>query len=434
MARIAVVGSGIAGLTASWLLAGRHQVTLFEANEHLGGHSRTVDVSLGEDTCPVDAGFLVFNRSTYPNLTAMLEYLGVPTTPTEMTFSVSLEQPAIGWASSHLPTVFGQKRNLLRPRFWGMLYDALRFNRESVAWLAANSGHALTLREYLLFNDYSTAFAEWYLLPMASSIWSCPTDAMLDMPMANFVRLCENHGLLQNGNRPQWRIVKGGSREYVRRLAADLDDIRIECPVTAVRPLGNGVEITHGYATETFDRVVLACHAHQSLTLLGEHASAGQRDVLASVRYQSSRAVLHTDARLLPGDRKLWSAWNYLAAATRHGQAPVSVSYIVNKLQPLPFSQPVIISFNPLREPARETILAQFDHAYPMLDHMAFAAQRRLPGIQGEGNVWLCGAWRGHGFHEDGVNAALAVANGMGVHAPWQVAHGHRASRAAEMA
>jgi len=422
--RIAVVGAGISGLASAWLLGRQHDVTLFEAADYLGGHTNTVDVTGEGKTHPVDTGFLVFNEKTYPNLIALFEHLGVDSVETEMSFAVSLEKPDLEWAGSNLATVFGQKRNLLRPRFWAMLADILRFNRESTAWLAAHPDDPRTLDDFLQAGRYSAAFADWYLLPMAAAIWSCPTAQMRATPLATFVRFCANHGLLQISDRPLWRTVKGGGRTYVQKLAAQIDDIRLACPVWTVNREADGLRVTHAAGIEYFDQVVMACHSDQALAILGGTASDAQREVLSAIAYQPNRAVLHTDPALLPRNRKLWSAWNYFAGEGDPGQQPVGVSYLINKLQPLPFSTPVVVTLNPVREPDRAKVLAEFNYAHPIFDAPAIAAQQVLAdpqsGIQGPGGVWLAGAWGSYGFHEDGLKSALRVANAMGIRAPWQ--------------
>ena len=420
--RVAVVGSGIAGLASAWLLRQdpSYEVTLFEADERLGGHANTVDVTLEGQTYPVDTGFLVFNDRTYPNLIALFKHLGVPSVESEMTFAVSLKNPDLEWAGSNLFTLFGQKRNLLRKDFWAMLGDMLRFNRESGAWLQANPGDESSLRDFLERGRYAKSFSDWYLLPMAAAIWSCPTEQMLDMPLLTFVRFCQNHGLLQVFDRPLWRTVQGGSRTYVNKIAAQLDDVRLGCPVTGIERFGDGLLVRHAQGAEAFDQVVMACHSDQALRLLAEAATPAQRRVLASVRYQPNRAVLHTDERLLPRNKRLWSAWNYFAGHGEPGVQPVGVSYLINRLQPLPFAAPVVVTLNPVEEPDPGKVLASFEYDHPIFDRQAIEAQTQLAQVQGERGIWLAGAWGGYGFHEDGLNSALRVANGMGVLAPWQ--------------
>lgn len=421
---IAVIGAGISGLACAWLLRRDYRVTLFEADDYLGGHTHTVDVTLDGLTHPVDTGFLVFNQRTYPNLIALFAELGVDSVETEMSFAVSLENPALEWAGSNLATIFGQKRNLVRRQFWAMLADILRFNRESAAWLATHPASERSLGDFLDEGRYSAAFADWYLLPMAAAIWSCPTGQMRTMPLATFIHFCQNHGLLQVFDRPSWRTVRGGGREYVNKIAARLDDIRLATPVQAVTRQAGRLHVSHRHGSEIFDQVVLACHSDQALALLGFTASDGQRDVLSAIGYQPNRAVLHTDPALLPRDRKLWSAWNYFAGSGQPGQQPVGVSYLINKLQPLPFATPVVVTLNPAREPDPAHVIAEFDYAHPIFDGPAIAAQRRLAAVQGEGGIWLAGAWGSYGFHEDGLKSALRVANALGVRAPWQAETG----------
>jgi len=432
--RIAVVGAGVSGLACAWLLSQRYKVTLYEAGNYLGGHTNTVDVTVGGISHPVDTGFLVFNHHTYPNLTAMLDHLQVDSVATDMSFAVSLDQPDLEWAGSSLGTVFGQKRNLARPAFWRMLADIVRFNRHSVAWLQVHSEGHMTLRDFLREGGYSEAFANWYLLPMAAAIWSCPAGQMLDYPLATFVRFCRNHGLLQVFGRPQWRSIVGGGREYVRKLAAGIGHIRLGTPVRQVRRVEFGALVETDQDCRLFDEVVLACHSDQALTLLGDDASVDERRLLGAIRYEPNRAVLHTDPRLLPRDRALWSAWNYQAASDASGAAPVGVSYLINRLQPLPFDTPVIVTLNPRREPAAHTVVAEFDYAHPLFDGAAIAAQEELALRQGRDGIWLCGAWNGYGFHEDGLNSALRVANALGCLAPWQPGAAAMRSGPAELA
>jgi predicted NAD/FAD-binding protein len=418
--RIAVVGAGIAGLSSAWLLSQRHRVTLYEAAPRLGGHTNTIDVTVDGATHPVDTGFLVFNHRTYPNLTALFAHLGVATAASEMTFAVSLLDRDLEWAGENLATVFAQKRNLARPAFWRMLADILRFNRQATRAAAAGDADAgATLGEFVRDGRYGEAFRDWYLLPMAAAIWSCPTRTMLDYPFATFARFCLNHGLLQVEGRPQWMTVSGGGREYVRRIAAALPDVRLGSPVRAVDGLPGHFKVATDAGTEEFDNVVLACHSDQALRLLS-HPTVQERDILASLPFQPNRAVLHTDRRLLPRRRSVWSAWNYIGGAEGVDGRAVGVSYLLNKLQPLPFSTPVVVTLNPPIAIRDQHVIAEIEYEHPIFDRAGIAAQNRLDSIQGRRGLWFCGAWTGFGFHEDGLKAGLAVGNALGCVAPWQ--------------
>lgn len=425
--RIAVVGSGIAGLSAAWMLRGDGQVTLFEADSHFGGHAHTVDLTLDGVTHGVDTGFLVFNHRTYPGLTALFNDLGVVTAPSEMSFSVQVPASGLEWSGCGLNTVFAQRSNLLRPAFWGMLRDLLRFNR--LATRIAESDLPLAkqqpIAEFLQQHRLGAAFRDNYLLPMLGCIWSCPTDQMLQFPVSTLIRFCHNHGLLRITDRPQWMTVQSGSRSYVDRILAQLDDSRLNTPVRAVRRLpaesgAAGVWIDTPAGSERFDDVVLAGHADQSLALLPD-ATARERELLGAIRFQTNRAVLHTDARMLPGRRRAWAAWNYERAAHQEQeQTAVCLHYLINRLQPLPWTTPVLVSLNPVREPAPDTIHGEFHYAHPVFDGAAVEAQDRLHEIQGQRHVWFAGAWTRNGFHEDGLSSARAVVDQMS--ARWHTA------------
>jgi predicted NAD/FAD-binding protein len=422
--RIAVVGSGISGLSAAWRMAQVPglRVSLFEAGDYFGGHSHTVDVELPDarGQCVVhgvDTGFLVFNHRTYPELVKLFSELKVQTSASDMSFSVQSTVDGIEWSGSDLAGVFAQKRNLLRPRFIGMLAQILRFNR--LATRIAQSGSEAELSEsvgdFLDRERFGPAFRRWYLLPMVACIWSCPTQQMLDFPIATLIRFCHNHGLLQVSDRPQWVTVTGGARHYVQRLLATLPDRRLNSPVTALQRQADGAVVHSPAGAEHFDAVLLACHSDQALRLLGDQASPGERELLGAIRYHPNRAVLHTDTGLLPQRQRAWAAWNYEHTAddTDSGGAGVCLHYLLNRLQPLPFAQSVIVSLNPVREPRACSVLASFDYAHPVFDLAAVVAQRRLHELQGKQHTWFCGAWTGYGFHEDGLTSGLAAARSI---------------------
>ena len=412
--KVAVIGAGISGLACAYRLAkvkAGIDVTLFEANGYFGGHTNTVDVTLDGITHGVDTGFLVFNHRTYPNLVKLFEELDVPTTATDMSFSVSLTDRRLEWAGSDLNTVFTQRRNLLRPAFLRMLADILRFNRTTTALALAGKDVQLAepVSRFLEREKFSMAFRDWYLLPMIGAIWSCSTSQMMAFPIGTLIRFCHNHGLLQVNDRPQWRTVNGGAREYVRRMLPVIGDARVSAAVTSVRRSAHGVEIDSARGLEHFDHVVLACHSDQALALLADPSHA-ESATLGAIGYAPNRAVLHTDVSLLPAQRA-WSAWNYESRTGALGDEPqLCVHYLINKLQPLPFRTPVIVSLNPVREPRRDTVMREFAYSHPVFDQAAVRAQRSLPSMQGVRNTWFAGAWTGYGFHEDGLKSGLEAA------------------------
>ena len=412
--RVAIVGSGIAGLGCAWLLRQQGcEVSLFEANDYLGGHTHTVDVELDGITAPVDTGFLVYNDRTYPKLIALFDELGIASAPSTMSFSVRHDSAGIEWAGTGIGSLFAQARNALRPKFWRMLADLMRFNRATTSMQLEDRVYDVTVGEFLDAGSYSTAFREWYLLPMAASIWSVPERDVLDFPLPTFVRFCHHHGLLRISGRPQWRTVVGGARTYVNAIGGSLSDVRLSSPVRRVRRRREWVELsTDSTRGERFDEVVLACHSEQALALLAD-ATDEEARLLRSIRYQSNRVLLHTDARLMPVRRRAWAAWNYLAPADIAAGAPVAVSYWLNRLQPLPFRTPLMITLNPPFEPRPGMQIAEFEYSHPMVKGLAETAQQRLAHLQGERHTWYAGAWMGHGFHEDGLASAHRVADGM---------------------
>ena len=418
MRRIAVVGSGISGLAVAHGLRGDAHVTLFEAGSYFGGHTHTVDVTLDGVTHGVDTGFLVLNERTYPNLLRLFEQLGVEIAKSDMSFSVQVPGSGLEWSGCNLNTVFAQRANLVRPRFWRMLADLARFNRLATA--LAESGGAARLDQpigdFLNQHRFSDEFRDWYFLPMLGCIWSCPVNLMLRFPVATMIRFCHNHGLLQVANRPQWYTVRGGAHSYVRKMLEAIPDARLDTPVLHVRRAGGdgaSVLISTAAGTERYDEVVMACHSDQSLALLAD-PSAAEAAVLGAVRFQRNRAVLHTDDTLLPKRRLAWAAWNYERAADDSREAAaVCLHYLLNRLQPLPFTTPVIVSLNPAREPRGDAIHAEFDYMHPVFDTAAIAAQQRVPELQGRRHTWFCGAWTRYGFHEDGLISGLTVCEGL---------------------
>jgi predicted NAD/FAD-binding protein len=418
--RIAVVGSGISGLAVAHSLKGQADITLFEAGAYFGGHSNTVDITLptadGMVTHGVDTGFLVFNERTYPNLINLFAELGVETALSDMSFSVQAPKAwgdeALEWSGSNLDSVFAQRGNLLRPKFLKMLADVLRFNKicTRIAEQQKESDMRQPLSEFLKHHNFSEAFKNWYFLPMMGCIWSCPTDQMLQFPVATMIRFCHNHGLIQVSNRPRWFTVKGGSKNYVQKIVSDLPDKRLNTPVSLIERDESGVRIVTQDHAERFDEVVICTHSDQALRMLRAPTQAEQK-YLSAIPYQDNVAVLHTDESVLPSRRKAWAAWNYERALDQGQEsARVCLHYLLNKLQPLPFEQAVVVSLNPTQPIDPSKIIASIDYAHPVFDLAAIDAQQHLHEIQGQQHTWFAGAWMGYGFHEDGLKAGLGVA------------------------
>ena len=422
MLDVAVVGSGIAGLSAAWLLSQKHRVTLFEADGRPGGHSNTVEVPSAGKRIPVDTGFIVYNESAYPNLSAMFAYLGVETKATEMSFAVSLDDGALEYSGTDLRGLFAQPRNLLRPRFWSMLRDLVRFYREAPR--DAERFGMMPLDSYLDARGYGRPFRDDHLYPMAAAIWSTPAARVGDYPFEAFVRFCENHQLLQLSNRPLWRTVAGGSARYVEKLTQGFGDrLRLNSAALRIDRDAHGVAIhTENSSTpERFDHVVIAAHADQALKML-PGATAEERRVLGAFGYTRNRAVLHSDPKLMPRRRAVWSSWNY--AADRKRGSGLSVTYWMNRLQHISDRTPLFLTLNPTTEPRSEHMIRSEIYEHPVFNVAAMQAQHELWSLQGKQRTWFCGAYFGSGFHEDGLQAGLAVAEMLGgVRRPWQVAN-----------
>ncbi|PZQ18791.1 MAG: dehydrogenase [Rhodanobacter denitrificans] len=408
--RIAVVGSGIAGLAAAWWLSQRHEVTLYEADRRFGGHTHTHAVTLGDTLYAVDSGFIVFNPLHYPLLTALFDELGVATRPTTMSFSVHSERSGVEYNATSLNRLFCQRRNLVSPRFLGMVADLVRFYRQAPALLDVD-GPGPTLGEYLAQGRYGEAFRDEHLIPMASALWSSPPRAVLDFPARHLVAFLANHQMLDLGTRAPWRVVDGGSARYVEALRRRWHvRERIACPVESVTREDDGVTLRSRAGTERYDQVVLACHADQALAVLGD-ADAAERAILGALRYQDNDAVLHTDARLLPRRRAAWAAWN--AHVPRDPDAPCTVSYCMNLLQGLDAPEPLIVTLNRSAAIDPGRVLARMRYAHPLHDHATLAAQARRHEIQGRRRSWFAGAYWGYGFHEDGIRSARAVVQAL---------------------
>ncbi|ESR25730.1 NAD(P)/FAD-dependent oxidoreductase [Lutibaculum baratangense] len=415
--RVAVIGSGISGLSAAWLLSRSVRVTLFEQEGRFGGHSNTLEVATRDGGVAVDTGFIVYNEPSYPNLSALFRHLDVETEPSEMSFAVSFGGGAYEYAGS-LGAFFGQWGNLTRPEHWTLLFDILRFFREGREREPADE--AQTLGEYLTARGFSERFVDRHLLPMGAAIWSTPVARMLDYPAAAFLRFFDNHGLLKLVGRPVWRTVSGGSREYVRRV---LEDVRIErragTPVVRVWRAGGLAHVADASGhVSAFDQVVLACHADQALRLLAD-PSPLESELLGSFGYSLNRAHLHGDASFMPRRRRVWASWNYVTDQEHH-HAETCVTYWMNRLQRLPTRENLFVTLNPVREPER--VHAVVDYHHPVFDAAAVAARRGLWDLQGVNHTWFCGSYFGDGFHEDGIQSGLAVAEELGgARRPWRV-------------
>jgi len=418
--RIAVIGSGISGMSAAWLLSKAHDVILYEADSRIGGHTHTVEAPSPAGPIAVDTGFIVYNEANYPNLKALFEHLEVPTKPAFMSFAVSMDDGAFEYCSQGIGALFAQKRNYASPKFWRMIKDVLKFQKEAPRDLAELERTGETLDAYLTRKGFGALFREAHLMPQAAAIWSCTMGQMADYPAASFVRFYMNHNLLKLDLRPTWRTVDGGSREYATRLLADFSgEVVLNAGIRSVlRGLdGAAIRFEDG-RLERFDAVLIATHSDQALKLL-DAPTAEDRALLGAIAYRPNRVVLHRDTRLMPRRRKAWAAWTHMGYTDRAGEG--GVTYWMNDLQSLP-GPPLFVSLNPACEPDPDLILGEWDYEHPVFDLKAVEAQKSLWSLQGHRNVWFAGAWFGSGFHEDGVQAGLAAAEAIGgVRRPWSV-------------
>lgn len=411
--RIAVVGSGISGMLAAYLLAGDHELTVFEADARIGGHTNTIDVEFGEERLAVDTGFIVYNDWTYPNFIRLLEKLEVPTQTSDMSFSVTCRRTGLEYNGTSIDTLFAQRRNILRPSFWRMVRDILRFNREAPGILGAPDD-SLTLGDLVLRGRYSREFVDHYLFPMGAAIWSSGREQIRDFPAHFFVRFFHNHGMLSVDDRPQWRVLQGGSRSYIGPLTAPYSDrIRLGTPVRGISRDASGVTVrARGCEPERFDEVVIAAHSDQALAML-ENPSDAEREILGALPYQANRAVLHRDDSVMPRARKAWASWNY--TIPRGESERVTVTYWMNLLQSLRSRETFFVTLNPVDAIDPATVVTEIEYHHPLFTTASIRAQERYDEIGGRSHrTHYCGAYWRNGFHEDGIVSALRVAAAFG--------------------
>jgi predicted NAD/FAD-binding protein len=417
MLKVAVIGAGISGLSASWLLREACDVTLYESEARAGGHADTQLVTLDGEAVPVDTGFIVFNDLNYPNLVGFFKALGVAAHDSDMSFGVSKNNAAFEYAGGDLKQLFAQPSNVFRPRFLRMVRDILRFNKSAPALLARQTD--MSLGDYLAEQKYGVGFVEDYVLPMGAAIWSASVEGMKAFPAQSFIRFFENHGLLRVNDRPQWRTVTGGSKVYVARVLRDLAAVRLDETVRAVRREADGAVVETARGETRFDAVVFACHADQALSLIGAPA-AREREILGAIKFQDNEAVLHQDSSLMPRRKLAWSSWNYLSQGKDDQTKAVCLTYWMNLLQGMRTKLPLLVSLNPNIAIDPKLVLLRKTYRHPQFDAAAMRAQADLPEIQGKDRFWFAGAWTRWGFHEDGILSAVGIANAMGVRAPWQ--------------
>lgn len=416
--KIAIIGTGISGLGAASLLYPYHDIRIYEKNNYIGGHSRTVEANTSGGAVPVDTGFIVFNKRNYPLLTRLFEHLQVPIAKSDMSFGASINNGWLEYGTQKTVNMLAQKRNIFRPEFWGMIADILKFNKRAREYLFKDSSYSLG--DCLDDLQLRPWFRQYFLLPMGGAIWSTPLEKMLEFPASTFIRFFENHGLLTVDDHPQWYTVRGGSREYIKRLIEPFKQhIYLNCGIHEVRRYGDSVivEDVHG-ERNVFDEVVFACHADQALNMIAD-ANAHEQKILSAFKYQPNRAVLHSDISFMPKRRAAWASWVYLSKGKSHGNSSMSLSYWMNNLQPLQTKQPLIVTLNPGHEPYANLVHDDFMFEHPVFDKAAIDNQANIDAIQGHNHLWFCGAYQRHGFHEDGLNSAVKMAERMGISPSW---------------
>jgi len=416
--KIAVIGSGISGLGAAYLLNKHADITLYEKNKVIGGHSRTKEINYDGVEIPVDTGFIVFNNRNYPHLTKLFETLGIERIKSDMSFGASIDDGKLEWSAQSLFSVFGQKSNFFNPKFYSMLLDMRKFFKCAPQVLERKN--IITLGEYLDELKMGKAFREWFLLPMGAAIWSCPTSTMLEFPAQTFVRFFQNHGLLTVSDQPTWYTVKGGSKEYVKRITASFaDKTLVNCGAVSVKRTQKSVKITDTKGdTKTYDKVIFACHANEALALL-DKPSVDEKEILGAFSYQENVGYLHRDESLMPKRKGCWASWIYSRDSSKPENS-IAVTYWMNNLQSIDKAKPVFVTLNPIKEPRPDLTFDKHVFTHPVFTKEAIAAQGKMQALQGANNSWYCGAYTRYGFHEDGLLSAVNVVKSMGVSIPWE--------------
>ncbi len=415
--KIAIIGTGISGLGAAYLLNPHHDITLYEKNAYIGGHSRTIEVSTDQKTkYPVDTGFIVFNNLNYPNLVGLFNHLNIPYQKSDMSFGVSINN---GWLEYSSGGVFAQKKNLLRPSYYKMLTNIIRFNKQALSYIEKDVD--ITLEECLTHLKMGEWFKRYYLLAMGAAIWSCPIETVMKFPAKTFLQFFKNHGLLTINGHPQWYTVTGGSREYISILTKDFQDkIKLNCGVEKVTKTKDGYDIYDSQGqTQHYDYIIFACHADQALKII-EKPSNDITSILGNFKYQQNKIIVHRDKSFMPKEKKCWASWVYLSETQEDKSTSVSLSYWMNNLQNIPSDYPILVTLNPDKRPEESMIFDEHDFSHPIFDKNAIKAQEKIDTIQGQDGLWFCGAYQQYGFHEDGLLSAVKVAKKIGVKIPWQ--------------
>jgi len=415
--KIAIIGSGVSGLTAAYLLNAHHDITLYEKEKRLGGHAHTRRILLNNKTIDVDIGFIVFNARNYPHLTALFKHLGVHTTPSDMSFGVSINNAWLEYGTPEFRKLFAQKRNFLRPQFLGLLKDILRFNARALDYINRPD---MTLGQVLDELQMGTWFKQYFILPMGGAIWSTSLVNMESFPASTFIRFFKNHGLLTTNDQPQWHTVTGGSQNYVKAISHHFKDkIKTSCGVKSVTRKKDHILLTDNTGkTVKYDHVIFACHSDQALKIL-QNPHDDEQDILSNITYKPNKLILHTDANFMPKRKAAWTSWSYISEEKEDRTNNMSLTYWMNNLQPLETQTDIFVTLNPHKKPSKNTILHEATFEHPLFDQGALNAQDRFSAIQGRDRIHYCGAWQKYGFHEDGCLSAVNVAKDLGATIPW---------------